>query len=77
MFFFQVLSRSSEISRAMESTYCQLAGVYPPKGRQVWNQDLLWQPIPVYTKSLLDDPVCPSLSQKLKIKTIVWKLSER
>jgi len=26
-----------------------LAGLFPPQGSQVWNDELLWQPVPVHT----------------------------
>ena len=26
-----------------------LAALYPPSGRQIWNEDIAWQPIPVHT----------------------------
>jgi len=31
------------------SAYCNLAGLFPPQGSQVWNENLLWQPISVHT----------------------------
>ena len=43
--------------RTMESAYCFLAGMYPPQGEQIWNPNLLWQPIPVYTRDPWEDPV--------------------
>lgn len=27
-----------------------LAGLFPPKGQQIWNEELLWQPIPIHGK---------------------------
>jgi len=31
------------------SAYCNLAGMFPAQGSEVWNDKLLWQPIPVHT----------------------------
>ena len=39
------------------SAYCNLAGLYPPEGTQVWSTDIKWQPIPVHTRSYDMDPV--------------------
>lgn len=33
----------------MNSASLVLAGLFPPKNNQVWNNDLLWQPIPVHS----------------------------
>ena len=45
----QVHVRSTEWDRTLMSAYCNLAGLFPPQGSQVWNEKLLWQPIPVHT----------------------------
>lgn len=33
------------------------AGMYPPIGKAIWNDDLMWQPIPIHTIPLEDDAV--------------------
>ncbi|KAK6192448.1 hypothetical protein SNE40_003913 [Patella caerulea] len=64
--------RSSNIDRCLMSAYCNLAGLYPPTGRQVWNNTLLWQPIPVHTipepldNMLAIDKPCPKYDQLYK-----------
>lgn len=44
----KVYAVSSELDRTINSATLVLAGLFPPKNEQVWNKDLLWQPIPVY-----------------------------
>lgn len=31
------------------SALANLAGLYPPKESDVWNNNIFWQPIPVHT----------------------------
>nr|CAH7742758.1 unnamed protein product [Callosobruchus chinensis] len=45
----ELLVRSTDKDRALMSAYATLAGLYPPQGFQVWNDELAWQPIPVHT----------------------------
>ncbi|XP_037070081.1 lysosomal acid phosphatase-like [Pollicipes pollicipes] len=47
--------RSSDVDRTLMSAQANLAGLYPPQGRDVWNPDLHWQPIPVHTKPTSED----------------------
>ncbi|XP_025830640.1 venom acid phosphatase Acph-1-like [Agrilus planipennis] len=44
----EVLTYSSYSDRCLISAELLLAGLYPPVGQQIWNPDLLWQPIPVH-----------------------------
>lgn len=37
------------------SAACNLAGLYPPSGDQVWNTNISWQPIPIHTKPKYED----------------------
>lgn len=41
--------QSTDIERALMSALCMSAGLFPPAGSQVWNENIPWQPIPVYT----------------------------
>ncbi|XP_073992396.1 venom acid phosphatase Acph-1-like isoform X2 [Rhodnius prolixus] len=43
----ELVVKSSYAARCQMSAAALLAGLYPPKGSQIWNEDLLWQPIPV------------------------------
>ncbi|GAA6216189.1 lysosomal acid phosphatase [Lates japonicus] len=48
----EILVRSSDLDRTLMSAQANLAGLYPPSGKQVFNPDLKWQPIPVHTVPL-------------------------
>ncbi|RZC41833.1 testicular acid phosphatase -like protein, partial [Asbolus verrucosus] len=39
---------SSYADRCLMSAEILLAALFPPKGNQIWNENLLWQPIPVH-----------------------------
>ncbi|KAK7110651.1 prostatic acid phosphatase-like isoform X2 [Littorina saxatilis] len=51
----EITVEASNVNRCLMSAYCNLAGLYPPKGTQVWNQKLVWQPIPVHTRPEAED----------------------
>lgn len=51
----KVYIRSSDTDRALMSAQCVAAGLFPPSGDEVWNVDLLWQPVPIHTIALADD----------------------
>lgn len=65
--------RASDVDRTLMSAMSNLAGLYPPKDDQVWNQDLKWQPIPVHTvpkdydRLIAGHPKCPKM-EKLEKK---------
>ncbi|RWS22972.1 putative acid phosphatase 1-like protein, partial [Leptotrombidium deliense] len=49
--------QSSSLDRCQESAALVVAGLYPPKGRQIWNTELMWQPISIRYQALEDDGV--------------------
>ncbi|KAI5711480.1 hypothetical protein M8J76_003432 [Diaphorina citri] len=61
----------TDVDRTKMSTMLFLAGLFPPKGDQVWNPNLLWQPIPLnyetmkYDRLLLGRYPCPRYQEEL------------
>ncbi|XP_076439626.1 prostatic acid phosphatase-like [Babylonia areolata] len=51
----EIVVESSDKNRCLMSSYCNLAGLYPPVDSQRWNEKLLWQPIPVHTRPITED----------------------
>ncbi|KAG5866729.1 hypothetical protein JTB14_009789 [Gonioctena quinquepunctata] len=47
---------SSDVDRCFMSAAANLAGLFPPKGNQLWNPDLPWMPIPIHMIPRKDDP---------------------
>lgn len=47
--------QSSDVDRTLMSAQANLAGLYPPQGKQIWNDKLLWQPIPIHTQPTTTD----------------------
>lgn len=45
----EIYVQSTDIDRTLMSAEVNLAGLYPPQGRQIFHSDLKWQPIPVHT----------------------------
>ena len=60
----------------MMSAMSNLAGLYPPKGNQVWNPDILWQPIPVHTRPLAEDNLLSSHARCPKFENLLKELME-
>lgn len=48
---------SSYADRCHMSAQLLTAGLYPPVGDQIWNPELLWQPIPIHSVARSDDNV--------------------
>jgi len=66
-----VRARSTDFDRTLMTNALVQAAVYPPKGDQVWNEDLLWQPVPIHTVNSEDDwlaqeTLCPVSKQGMK-----------
>ncbi|CAK6971043.1 lysosomal acid phosphatase [Scomber scombrus] len=66
----EISVRSTDYDRTLMSAESNLAGLYPPSGRQVFNPNMPWQPIPVHTvpqseERLLSFPLgdCPRYKQ--------------
>lgn len=64
--------RSTDVDRTLMSAESNLAGFYPPQGKDVWSEDIAWQPIPVHTMPEKLDEVlaakkpCPVYDYELK-----------
>lgn len=66
--------RSTDIERAIMSALSNMAGFYPPKSDDVWNDGLgtQWQPIPVHSQPEEEDEIlaakkkCPAYEEALK-----------
>jgi hypothetical protein len=43
-----VKMRSSYADRCLMSAEALLAALFPPRDQQIWNENLLWQPIPIH-----------------------------
>jgi lysosomal acid phosphatase len=68
----EMYARSTDVDRTLMSAQSNLAGFYPPKGKDVWDEDLAWQPIPVHTTPEKQDDIlaakkpCPVYDYELK-----------
>ncbi|CAH0560302.1 unnamed protein product [Brassicogethes aeneus] len=53
----KVYIRSTDIGRTRTSAQLVMAGLFPPSKRLTWNPELLWQPIPVDYKPLVEEDI--------------------
>lgn len=64
--------RSTDVDRTLMSAESNLAGFYPPKSKDLWNDEVQWQPIPVHTVPEKQDSIlaakknCPVYDYELK-----------
>lgn len=47
--FDEIYIRSTDFDRTIHIAQLCLAGLYPPVNNDIWNEELLWQPIPIHT----------------------------
>lgn len=52
-----VLVQSTDTDRTEMTASAFLAGAFPPNGKQIWNNNLMWMPIPIYSISPNEDNV--------------------
>lgn len=64
--------QSTDVDRTLMSVESNLAGFYPPVGKDVWNEKIPWQAIPVHTAPEKQDDIlaakksCPVYDYELK-----------
>ena len=59
--------RTTDFARAKMTALAALAAMYPPLPEQKWHAELNWQPIPYYTKDIMNDDVNMPLKIIIKL----------
>ncbi|XP_018565963.1 testicular acid phosphatase homolog isoform X1 [Anoplophora glabripennis] len=49
--------RSTDVDRTLMSAEANLAGLYPPVSKQIWDKEIKWQPIPIHTVPETEDAI--------------------
>ncbi|XP_030062357.1 prostatic acid phosphatase isoform X2 [Microcaecilia unicolor] len=68
----EVYVQSTDYDRTLMSAQANLAGLFPPVDKEIWNPNLKWQPIPVHTTPVSQDQLllpfqnCPRVKELLK-----------
>ncbi|KAL8165484.1 UNVERIFIED_CONTAM: hypothetical protein K2H54_046197, partial [Gekko kuhli] len=44
----EIYIQSTDVDRTIMSAQVNLAGLFPPTASEIWNPQILWQPIPIY-----------------------------
>ncbi|XP_033225423.1 lysosomal acid phosphatase-like isoform X2 [Belonocnema kinseyi] len=69
--YYDIYVRSTDVDRTLMSAESNLAGLYPPKGSQIWDS-IKWMPIPVHTITQTQDNLlamkkyCPRYEYELE-----------
>ncbi|XP_017773883.1 PREDICTED: venom acid phosphatase Acph-1-like [Nicrophorus vespilloides] len=69
-------ARSTFTARTLMSAQLVLAGLFPPEKTQLWNKDLPWQPIPVFSRLKSEEDLMHPDNCELK-KMIMQNLPNR
>uniref|UniRef100_V5I8Q3 acid phosphatase n=1 Tax=Anoplophora glabripennis TaxID=217634 RepID=V5I8Q3_ANOGL len=67
---------SSNVDRCLMSAESNVAGLYPPEGNQVWNDQLKWQPIPIHTTPKTEDAILAQSKPCSKYSKLLKELME-
>jgi len=63
----EIYVRSTDVDRCLMTAQCCLAGLYPPKKNDIWNEELMWQPIPIHSGTPASDPLNIKFIHKFEV----------
>lgn len=58
----EIEAKSTDYNRTKASLELVLAGLFPPRSEQIWNQALMWQPVPYNYVSRNEDKILLGVS---------------